>query len=169
MRAKNILAFAVSFVLAAAVLAQAAGEAKAKSASKPGVNAPIFMPATEMKWMDLDPAGAPGVKIAYAWGDHTKGAFGAFVKFPAGFATPLHTHTNAFKIVVVSGTFVQVPEGKPEVRLGPGSYLWQPGGNYRHTTSCDTASDCVFFTQANGKFDLRPVGVGEAKAPAKKM
>ena len=75
-------------------------------------------------------------------------------------------HTNAFKIVIVSGTFVQTPEGKPEFRLGPGSYLMQPGGNYKHTTACDKASDCVFFTQANGKFDLKPVEA--AKAPAKK-
>ena len=32
MRVRNVLAFAVSFVLAATVLAQASGEAKAKSA-----------------------------------------------------------------------------------------------------------------------------------------
>lgn len=165
MRGRNILAFAVSILVASAVLAQAAGEAK--SAPKAAAGAPIVMPAGDLKWTDLDPTGAPGVKIADAWGDHTKGAFGAFVKFPAGFATPLHTHTNAFKIVVVSGTFVQVPDGKPEFRLGPGSYMMQPGGNYRHTTSCDKASDCVFFTQANGKFDLKPVAA--PKAPAKKM
>ena len=167
MRMRNVLAFAVSFVLAAAVLAQGAGEAKAKSAPKAKAGAPIVMPAADLKWTDLDPTGAPGVKIADAWGDHTKGAFGAFVKFPAGFATPMHTHTNAFKIVIVSGTFVQVPDGKPEFRLGPGSYMWQPGGNYRHTTSCDTASDCVFFAESNGPFDLKLVDAG--KAPAKKM
>ena len=166
MRMRNVLAFAVSFLLATAVLAQGAGEAKAKSASKAKAGEPIVMPAGDLKWTDLDPTGAPGVKIADVWGDHAKGAFGAFVKFPAGFATPLHTHTNAFKIVIVSGTFVQVPDGKPEFRLGPGSYMMQPGGNYRHTTACDKASDCVFFTQANGKFDLKPVEA--AKAPAKK-
>jgi len=44
--------------------------------------------------------------------------------------------------------------------------MMQPGGNYKHTTSCDKASDCVFFTQANGKFDLKPVAA--PKAPAKK-
>ena len=166
MRARDILAFAVSFVLAAAVLAQGAGEAKAKSASKAKGAEPIVMPAGDLKWTDLDPTGAPGVKIADVWGDHAKGAFGAFVKFPAGFATPLHTHTNAFKIVIVSGTFVQVPEGKPEFRLGPGSYLMQPGGNYRHSTACDKASECVFFIQSTGKFDLIPVEAG--KVPAKK-
>ena len=43
------------------------------------------------------------------------------------------------------------------VRLGPGSYLMQPGGSYRHTTACDKASECLFFIQSDGKFDLIPV------------
>jgi hypothetical protein len=160
------LAFAVSFGLAAAVLAQGSGEAKAKSAPKAGASGPVVMPASNVKWTDLDPTGAPGVKIADLWGDHAKGAFGAFIKLPSGFEAPLHTHTNAMKLAIVSGTYIQAPEGKPEFRLGPGSYLMQPGGNYRHTTSCDKASDCVFFVESKGKFDLKPVEAG--KAPAKK-
>ena len=166
MRGRNILAFAVSFMVAAAVLAQAAGEAKMKSAPT-GVNVPKFMPAGDMKWVELDPKGAPGVMIADLWGDHTKGAYGSITKFPAGFAAPLHTHTNGMKIVIISGTFIAGPEGKPEVRLGPGSYFWQPGGNYHHTTACDKASECVFFSESPGKFDIKPVDAG--KAPAKKM
>jgi hypothetical protein len=70
---------------------------------------------------------------------HAKGAFGAYFKLPAGFAVPLHTHAHDMKVIFVSGTYVQAPEGKPEFRLGPGSYMMQPGGNYRHTTSCDKA------------------------------
>src|SRR5438105_3548878 len=136
MRARTILAFAASFVLAAAVFAQGS-QAKAKKAPKAGAGQPVFMLASDQKWTDLDPAGAPGVKIADLWGNHTKGAYGAITKFPAGFMAPLHTHTYAMKIVIISGTFISTPEGKPEVRLGPGSYLMQPGGNYRHTTACD--------------------------------
>jgi anti-sigma factor ChrR (cupin superfamily) len=166
MTARNVLAFAVSFVLATAVLAQGSGQAKAKSAPKAGPSGPVVMPASDVKWADLDPTGAPGVKIADLWGNHAKGAYGAFIKFPAGFAAPLHTHTNAMKLVIVSGTFIQGPEGKPEVRLGPGSYLMQPGGTYRHTTACDKASECLFFAESNGKFDLKPAEAG--KAPAKK-
>ena len=166
MRARSVLAFAVSFVFATAVLAQASGEAKGKSAPKMGAATPTVMAAGDLKWSDLDPTGAPGVKIADLWGDHTKGGFGAFIKFPAGFAAPLHTHTNTFKIVVISGTFLQAPEGKSEFRLGPGSYLVQPGGSYRHTTACDKASECEFFVEGTGKFDLKPVEA--AKAPAKK-
>jgi hypothetical protein len=33
----------------------------------------------------------------------------------------------------------------------------QPGGNYRHTTSCDPSSECVFLVESKGKFDLKPV------------
>jgi hypothetical protein len=66
----------------------------------------------------------------------------------------------------VSGTYIQQPEGKPEFRLGPGSYLMQPGGNYRHTTSCDKGSECLFFVESNGAFDLKLVEAGQA--PAKK-
>jgi hypothetical protein len=143
MRARNVLAFAVSFLLAASALAQ-------------GAKAPVSMPAADLKWTDLDPAGAPGVKIADLWGNHATGPFGAFIKFPAGFAAPLHRHTNDFQIVVLSGTFIQGSEGKPEIRIGSGSYLMQPGGNYWHTTSCDQASECLFFVQSRGKFDLLP-------------
>ena len=158
MNAKDLVAPAVALLLAASSLAQSGpASAKAKSASKPAASRLVVVPAADLKWTDLDPTGAPGVKIADVWGDHAKGAFGAFIRLPAGFAAPLHTHTSDYKVVIVSGTYVQVPEGKPEFRLGPGSYLLQPGGNYRHTTSCDPASDCVFFLESGGKFDLKPV------------
>ncbi len=39
--------------------------------------------------------------------------------------------------------------------------MMQPGGNYRHTTSCDKASECLFFVESSGKFDLKPVEVGK--------
>jgi uncharacterized protein DUF4437 len=107
MKSRNVLALSISLILSASVLAQQ--------------GQPVFMPAANLKWTDLDPKGAPGVKIADLWGDHTKGAFGAFVKLPAGFAAPLHTHTHAMKVVFLSGTYIQVPDGKAEVRLGPGS------------------------------------------------
>lgn len=118
-------------------------------------NTPIPKSAADLNWTDLDPTGAPGVKIAKLWGDPATGAFGAFFKLPPGFAAPLHTHTHPMKVVIVSGRYLQAPDGAPEFRLGPGSYLMQPGGNYRHTTRCDTSSECVFFVESDGPFDLK--------------
>jgi uncharacterized protein DUF4437 len=166
MRSKNVLVFSITLMLTALVLAQLSGKAQINSAQKAGPSQPVFTPGGDLKWTDLDPKGAPGVKIADLWGDHAKGAFGAFLKLPAGFAAPLHTHTHAMKVVFLSGTYIQAPEGKAAVRLGPGSYMMQPGGNYRHTTSCDKASECLFFVESDGAFDLKPVVDGNA--PAKK-
>lgn len=154
MRARVILSLLLSSVLAAAAVSHV-GARQAE--------APDFRSASDLKWVDLDPAGAPGVKVAPLWGDHQKGAFGVLFKLPAGFAAPLHRHTYDMRLVIVSGTYIQAPAGKPEVRLGPGSYLMQPGGDYRHITTCGETEDCVFFVESEGPFDLHPVS--EAKPP----
>jgi hypothetical protein len=165
MSARFVLAFSITLCLAAPVLAQAPEEAKAKAkAPKAAASQPVFLAAADLKWTDLDPKGAPGVKIVDLWGDHAKGAYGAYIKLPAGFAVPLHTHTHAMKVIFVSGTYIQAPDGKPEVRLGPGSYMMQPGANYRHTTTCDKASDCVLFVESSGPFDLKVVETGKTSA-----
>lgn len=163
MRGRNVLASAVSLLLATVVLAQA-GEGKAKVPPKGAAGKAVIWPAADLKWVDLA-GGPPGVKIVDLWGDHTKGAYGALLKFPAGFTAPLHTHSSDMDIVVVSGTFIHGPEGQPEVGLPAGSYLKEPA-NYRHSAACDKAAECVFFAEGKGKFDLKMVE--EAKAPAKK-
>ena len=164
MRIKNILAIAACTVAAAAFAEDAAKAPAKKKATGHMAAKPMMMAAADMKWMDV--AGAPGVKAADLWGNHDKGAFGAIFKFPAGFSAPLHTHTNSMRIVVISGTFIQTPEGGQEMRVGPGGYLKQPGDGYKHTTGCDQASECVFFAEGSGKFDFKPVAA--PKEPEKK-
>ena len=164
MRSVSVVVFSIVLVLAARVMAQPPGEATANRPPQAGSGVPVFTSAGDLKWTDLDPKGAPGVTLAPLWGNPATGAFGAFFKLPAGFAVPLHAHTHAMKVVFISGTYIQAPEGKPQVRLGPGSYMMQPGGDYRHTTSCDTASECVFFAESDGPFDLKPVDAGKPAA-----
>jgi quercetin dioxygenase-like cupin family protein len=66
--------------------------------------------------------------------------------------------------VVISGTWIHGEEGKPEARLGAGSYLFQPA-NRKHTSACDAASECIGFIESSGKFGITMVE--EKKAPAK--
>ena len=163
----RVLAGAAFLLVASALLAQGSAEKMAKSGpKKAAARQPVFLQAADVKWTDLDSKGAPGVKIADLWGDHTKGAYGALLKFPPGFVAPLHTHTWEIRIVVLSGTYLQTPDGGTEQRMGPGSYVKQPGGNYRHISACDKASECVLFIESAGKFDLKVVDQGK-KAPAK--
>jgi beta-alanine degradation protein BauB len=160
---KGTLGCLAASLIASAVLAQGAGADKPKPAHKRSAKAPVIWPAGDLKWTDMA-GGPPGVKQVALWGDPTKGAFGAIFRFPPGFTTPLHTHSYEERVVTVSGTFIHGPEGKPEVRLPAGSYLLEPA-NYRHTTACDKASECVFFIESNGKFDIKMVD--EKKAPGK--
>lgn len=157
MKARNLLISLITLALPVVLLGQGAGQTKSNTAAKNAANRLLVMPADDMRWTDLDPKGAPGVKVADLWGNHGKGAFGALFKLPAGFEVPLHTHTYDMKVVILSGTYIQLPEGKPEFRLGPGSYFMQPGANYRHITSCDPSSECVFFVESKGPFDLKVV------------
>ncbi len=164
MNATYFASVSLLLLAASAGWAQETPASKAKPPAASAASRLVERPAADLKWTDLDPKGAPGVKIADLWGNHAKGAFGAYIKLPAGFAVPLHTHTHDMKVIFVSGTYIQAPEGKPEFRLGPGSYMMQPGGNYRHTTSCDKASECVFFVESNGAFDLKLVDAPQATA-----
>lgn len=64
MKARSIVVIASSLILASTVLAQESAGAKAKKAQKPAAGQPVVLPAADLKWTDLDPAGAPGVKVA---------------------------------------------------------------------------------------------------------
>jgi quercetin dioxygenase-like cupin family protein len=134
------------------VLAGLAMVAPVLSAQEVKAGKAVVWPAAGLTWTDAVNA-PPGVKQAVLWGDPATGAFGTMMKFPAGFTAALHWHTANLRMVVVSGTVIHGPEGKPEVRLTAGSFLAEPSG-YKHTTACDKASECVFFMEGDGKFDL---------------
>ncbi|HEX7253633.1 MAG TPA: DUF4437 domain-containing protein [Thermoanaerobaculia bacterium] len=120
MRTEPASIFLVSFV-AAASLAQA--DKKSESTPKSDASRLVVMPAAEVHWTDLDPKGAPGVRIADIWGDQSKGAFGAFLKFPAGFAAPLHTHSYDYKYRRHVGHVHSGTRGQARVSRWPGLVL----------------------------------------------
>jgi hypothetical protein len=125
------------------------------TAQKRNTKAVVSIPAGDIKWEEMK-GGPPGIMYSSVSGDMTKGRYTAFVKLPAGTTHPLHIHTNDVKLVVISGTFWQAVEGGPQVKLGPGSYLFVPGG-LRHTSGVTSDADCVLFQESSGKFDLLPV------------
>jgi anti-sigma factor ChrR (cupin superfamily) len=157
-----LVAMAVALFAPAALAEEAkAGAPKAKPAAKPATL--VTMTPDELKWV-ANPANAD-VMMAVLWGDPAVGPHGAFHKFKPGFNAGLHTHPSDVRIAVVSGTLIAGTEGGPEKKLPPGSYEYQPH-TVKHTTKCDTSSECVIFVVANGKFGLLPAE--EKKAEPKK-
>ena len=115
---------------------------------------PVTMTPDQLKWVE-NPA-ATGVTMATTWGDPTKGPFGAFHKFAAGFTAPLHTHSANTRIVVISGTMAMTGADGKELKFPPGSFYTQPN-TFPHVTKCLAATGCLVYLEADGKWDLTPV------------
>ena len=56
MALRTVVALAISIIMAAPAFGQGSQDAKAKAR----VGTPVFKPAADLKWTDLDPSGAPG-------------------------------------------------------------------------------------------------------------
>jgi beta-alanine degradation protein BauB len=95
------------------------------------------------------------LKASPAYGDLGKGQHGTFIKMPAKFVSPLHTHTEDYFGVVIQGIGVNTQEGKQDVQLPVGSY-WLQKGKEKHVTKCVSDTDCLFFIYQPGKFDYVP-------------
>jgi len=114
----------------------------------------VSRPVTELKY---GPTGiSDGVHgelyAAPAFGDLAHGPQATFIKMPAGYVSPVHTHSEDYWAVVVSGVMVNKKPDGPDVSLPAGSYYFQKGGE-PHVTKCVSPDGCVFFVSQNGKFD----------------
>ena len=90
-----------------------------------------------------------------AYGNPFKGKHGTFVRMPAGFVSPLHTHTEDYFAVVIKGIGVNGPDAAAATELQAGSY-WFQKGEEPHVTKCVSKEDCLFFIVQPGKFDYVP-------------
>ncbi len=96
------------------------------------------------------------LRASPAYGNLGKGQHGTFIKMPAKFVSPLHTHTEDYFGIVIEGVGVNTQVGKDDVRLPAGSY-WLQKGKESHVTKCVSETDCLFFIYQPGKFDYVPV------------
>jgi hypothetical protein len=71
---------------------------------------------------------------------------------PAGLESEVHTHTEDYYTVVISGVIVNTKVGGTDVPLPVGSYWFQKGSE-PHVTKCISPNEGVFFISPAGKFD----------------
>jgi hypothetical protein len=138
----------------------AAGFAVAKGAAK----APELTQFSELTWTPIMKEG-PLPAVAPIEGDGMKGAYMGFLKLPAGFESPPHSHTNDYWAVLVQGQMTHwAAEGgseKDSKAIGVGGVTHMPG-KVVHISKCYPGADCVMVTMQKGKFDFIP-----AAAPKK--
>lgn len=141
-------------VAAVAIAGIAAGASEKKAAQKKEKKELIYMSADQATYKEM----MPGVSAAVVWGDPEKGAHGMFTKFIPGYDAGTHTHTNDLWLLVLKGAYLYKDDAG-EKRVGPGEFIWIPGG-HKHWSGGDKTEGAVFYEEGAKKFDLIKVKEG---------
>ena len=107
--------------LTAAALALAAAAAPA---AEPALVIPADSPALE--WGPCPEFFPAGCEIAVLHGDPAAPNADIFFRVPGDFAIPLHRHTSAERMVLVSGEMTVAYEGQPPAVIRTGDYAFGP-------------------------------------------
>jgi quercetin dioxygenase-like cupin family protein len=100
------------------------------------------------------PSAMGGVSMQVLRGDPDKGPHATFTKFDPGYDAGMHTHTNDVSLVVIKGAYLYKDDAG-EKRVGPGEYLFVPGG-HKHWSGGDKTEGALFYQEGSAKFDLTP-------------
>jgi quercetin dioxygenase-like cupin family protein len=138
-----ILVAACAIAIGSVALVQA--QAKTKT---------VVWTASELKWVDS--ATMKGAQQAVLWGDPNKGAYGVLKKVTPGTVLPMHWHSHATRVVIVSGTITFALDGSAPKDMPPQSYASIPGG-VKHMATCAGTTDCVYFETADAAYDIKLV------------
>jgi quercetin dioxygenase-like cupin family protein len=101
-----------------------------------------------------------GCTIAVLHGDPAAPNVDVFFKVPGGAEIPLHRHTSAERMVLVSGEMDVSYEGQDTATLRTGDYAYGPPG-VPHSASCAPGKPCILFIAFVDPLDAVPVAVGE--------
>jgi quercetin dioxygenase-like cupin family protein len=140
---KSPIMFAVA---ALTIVAALVGVAQAQKDKKV-----VYLPSGQATFK---PSPMGGVSQQVLVGDPDKGPHATFTKFDPGYDAGMHTHTNDVSIVVIKGAYLYKDE-VGEKRVGPGEFLFIPGG-HKHWSGGDKTEGAIFYQEGSGKFDLIP-------------
>ena len=129
-----------------------AGLAVAKAGSKP----PVLSPLSEAKWTPLMKEG-PLPAAAPIMGDGMKGdPHFSYLKLPAGFTSPPHSHSSDYWSVLVQGKMTHWAAFENEAnakQLGVGDLTFMPAKT-EHISKCFPGAECIMAMYQKGKFDF---------------
>lgn len=152
MRTDFLNLFSVVIILSGAAFDASAAETGA--ANRPVHEGPsVSIPAKDIHFVQTGvKSDGLELKAGPAYGNLGEGRHGTFVKMPAGFSSPVHTHTEDYYAVVIEGVGTNHAPGAKDVPLPSKSY-WFQKGEEAHVTKCLSKADCLFFLVQPGKFD----------------
>jgi len=145
---KSLTVVAVTALLIVASLAVARAQ---KESSKDHAT---YVAASKATFKPMDRSSG-AVSSATLYGDPDEGPHATLTKFKPGYDAGMHYHTNDIRIVGIKGAYLYKDEDG-EKRVGPGDFLFVPGG-HKHWSGGDKTAGALFYSDSSDKFDLVPV------------
>lgn len=108
-----------------------------------------------LKWGACPPIFPAGCEIAVLHGDPTKPGADVFLRVPAQYVIPSHTHTSAERMVLVTGELRVTYEGQVPATLAAGNYAYGPA-KLPHKAECLSAEPCTLFIAFDSAVDALP-------------
>lgn len=109
-------------------------------------------PATASQWGPCPPIFPAGCQIAVLHGDPAKPNADIFLRVPAGYEIPAHTHTSPERMVLVQGELRVRYDGAAEEMLSVGEYAYGPA-KLPHVARCMSSTPCTLFIAFEGPVD----------------
>jgi quercetin dioxygenase-like cupin family protein len=97
----------------------------------------------------------PGCKLSVLHGKPDQPGADVFLRVPAGYTIPAHSHTSAERMVLVSGQLDVTYAGHPKIALKRGDYAYGPA-KLPHTAHCNGPEACTLFIAFNSAVDALP-------------
>jgi hypothetical protein len=110
----------------------------------------------DLQWRPVDPNNPSGARMAALWGDPLSGPYGALLRMPAGFESPMHRHSSHERVVVINGASLHWAEGHDRRAariMRSGDYLLIPAG-VNHVSAATAGEECLELITQDGKFDF---------------
>jgi len=122
--------------------------------------APSSAPVTHtvdssLQWGPCPAIFPAGCQIAVLNGDPSKPNADVFLRVPAGYKIPAHSHTSPERMILVEGKLSVRYEGTPAAALTPGEYAYGPAG-LPHEATCRGKTSCTLFIAFEGPVDALP-------------
>jgi quercetin dioxygenase-like cupin family protein len=100
--------------------------------------------STEIAWGPCPDFMPKGCALAVLQGNPAERNADVFFKLAAKTTAPLHTHSSAERMVLVSGEMIVQYDGQEPVVLKAGTYAYGPA-NLPHEATCSSDQDCILF------------------------
>lgn len=110
-------------------------------------------PVSKLAWAES----GFGPMVSNVVGDMSQGQHLGYIRFTAGFVSPLHSHGADYTGIVVSGTTRHYEPGKRDLAVDlPAGSTWSIPGGLPHVSECLPGAECIMAIYQTESFDIRP-------------